>query len=402
MVREAFSFWTGHPFDFELWVRLGYAVVNGGNPYGNLGAVPGLSFADVYTLRDSATIAYLPFWPLITGWLYEIYLFAGFGNRFVYYFLLKQPIIAGDLWLAYLLYKFVNTRNEKATLWVLLFWVFSPFTIIISGIWGMFDSIAMSLVMLSITARNEVKKATWVGMATLAKSVPVIYVLPLAIIGKKGWTRILLGFVLPALFSVIIFLVFEWSLSSVTGALTYTAARYGESMSIWDSFFYLDYLGILPHLSDTLYALLGLLWIPAILIITATARKRFGFDTDYGLVQSLLAITLIFLIFKARITEQYSIYLLALSIIDIALWNIRRKSLLFATMAVATIYLFVNNFFLVRFLSPIYPGFTQFESSLNVSFGAIRLTLNLITGTAFTVLNIRYLVKVLGRAPASH
>src|SRR5580658_8056206 len=32
-IRESFSFWTGHPFDFEIWIRTGYVVAHGTNPY---------------------------------------------------------------------------------------------------------------------------------------------------------------------------------------------------------------------------------------------------------------------------------------------------------------------------------------------------------------------------------
>ena len=114
LVREVFSFWTGHPFDFELWVRLGYAMVYGGNPYMPLAPVSGLSFANIYSSEASATIAYLPFWPLITGLLYTVYSAVGFGNSFAYYFLLKQPVIAGDIILAYLLYSYISSRTGWA------------------------------------------------------------------------------------------------------------------------------------------------------------------------------------------------------------------------------------------------------------------------------------------------
>ena len=29
LIREAFSFWTGHPFDFEIWLRNAYFVSRG-------------------------------------------------------------------------------------------------------------------------------------------------------------------------------------------------------------------------------------------------------------------------------------------------------------------------------------------------------------------------------------
>jgi hypothetical protein len=152
LIREAFSFWTGHPFDFELWVRLGYAVVHGVNPYAPLPPVTGLTFANIYSPQDSATIAYLPFWPLVTGLLYLVYVAVGFDNRFAYYFLLKQPIIAGDMSLAYLLYSYISSRTSRQgpSLWAARFWALSPFTLIVSGIWGMFDSLSMCFILASI------------------------------------------------------------------------------------------------------------------------------------------------------------------------------------------------------------------------------------------------------------
>jgi hypothetical protein len=168
-------------------------------------------------------------------------------------------------------------------------------------------------------------------------------------------------------------------------------------MSVWDVFFYLIYLGVLPGLAPGLYKVLGLVWVPALIIFTALAFKKFRFETDYGLVQSLLVVTLAFLIFKARVTEQYAIYLLALSVIDVALWNPQRKRLLVAAAATALFYLVMNNFFLVRFLSPVYSSYAQIESDLSQMIGPIRLALNFASGSFFTCINILYLVRLLKR-----
>jgi len=46
LAREALSFWTGHPFDFEIWVRAGYWVARGYTPYASLPFAPGASFAN--------------------------------------------------------------------------------------------------------------------------------------------------------------------------------------------------------------------------------------------------------------------------------------------------------------------------------------------------------------------
>ncbi len=168
-------------------------------------------------------------------------------------------------------------------------------------------------------------------------------------------------------------------------------------MSIWDSLFYLTYLGVLPPTMPNVYPILGFLWIPGVIVFTFIAFKRFGFETDYGLIQSLLIITLGFLIFRARVTEQYAIYLLALSAIDVAVWNPKRKQMLMLTMAVALIYLVGHNTFLIPFLSPLYPNLTQIESSFAQQTEAVRFAVNFLSGSMFTYLNVRYLIAALKR-----
>lgn len=261
----------------------------------------------------------------------------------------------------------------------------------------MFDSIAMSFVIISIMASDYLKRGFWAGMGIFAKSIPIIYAIPVTVKGARNWWWLFLALALPSALSMVTFAAMGWSLPTVTATLASTVRKGGESMSVWDVFFYLIYLGVLPGLAPGLYKVLGLVWVPALIIFTALAFKKFRFETDYGLVQSLLVVTLAFLIFKARVTEQYAIYLLALSVIDVALWNPQRKRLLVAAAATALFYLVMNNFFLVRFLSPVYSSYAQIESDLSQMIGPIRLALNFASGSFFTCINILYLVRLLKR-----
>jgi hypothetical protein len=394
-IRECFSFWTGHPTDFELWVRLGYAVTHGVDPYGLLPWVPGLSFANVFGSSNAPTIAYLPLWPLITGLIYLMYAAVGWDNRFFYYFLLKQPVILADVGLAYLMFSYVYSRKPESAVWVLSFWLFSPFTIVISGIWGMFDSIAISLIFLSITSMSQTKKVLWEAVAILAKSIPIIYAAPLTMRRLRDVWYALISMTLAALLSLITFLAMHWPLSLATTTVGSTVATGGWSMSAWDVLSYMNYLGYQPAPSLPIYQAFGILWVPALIVFTWIAVKRFGTQGEYGMFQSLLVCTLIFLIFKTRITEQYALYLFTLAAIDVALWNPTRKSTLLGTVAVAMIYLVINNYFLIRFLSPVYPGFVNFENTASITFGAVRFAGTFLAGTLFTCLNVKYLVDVL-------
>jgi len=395
-IRELFSFWTGHPTDFELWVRLGYAMNHGGDPYGMLPAVPGLSFANVFGNLNAPTIAYLPFWPLLTGLVYALYSLVGLNDRFIYYFLLKQPVIFGDVGLAYLLFSYVCSRKPgSSSYWVLFFWLFSPFTIIISSIWGMFDGIAICFILASVMSGTQVKKALWTGLGIFAKSIPIIYAAPTTMKTLKDAWALIAALTISAALSLVTFAIMKWPISTINATLASTVEKGGSSMSIWDAFFYLNYIGLIPTLTPLEYRTLGILWVPILVVCTWLAVKRFKIETDYGLNQILLVCTLVFLIFKARVTEQYALYLFTFAAIDVALWNPKRKSLLLGTMSVAMIYLVLNNYFLVRFLSPVYSDFASLENALYSVIGPMRYAVNFLSGTAFTCLNIKYLADVL-------
>jgi len=202
---------------------------------------------------------------------------------------------------------------------------------------------------------------------------------------------------LPVVLSGATFIIMGWSLSTVSTTLVSTAGKGGWSMSIWTALAYFNYLGMLPPVPQNVYGTLGLVWIPAMVIFTCIAIRRFRTETDAGLFQALLVCTLVFLLFKAQVTEQYGLYLFALGAVDVVLWNPQRKRLLTATMIVAMIYLVVNNYFLARFLSPVYPNFVEFESTMNNLIGSVRNAIIFLSGTAFTVLNVAYLADVLTR-----
>ena len=399
-VRECFSFWTGHPSDFELWVRMGYAMIHGGNPYGVLSSVPGLSYANVFSFNNAPTIAYLPFWPIVTAAMFALYSAIGVQNRFVYYFLLKQPVIMGDIAVAYLLYSYVSVRKSAAAgLWAMAFWLFSPFTLIISSVWGMFDSIAISFMIISLMSTRRLARSIWTGLAIFVKSIPIIYAAPTALkrpASARDAMYLLVAVGLPVLLSAAIFFILKWPMSTVGGTLGSTVGKGGESMSIWDALPYLNYLGLSVPAPE-MYDALGYAWIPAVFVFTITAFRRFGTESDHGLIQTLLVCTFAFLIFKAQITEQYALYFFSLAVIDVGLWHPERKWMLLGGVGVAMVYLVVNNFFLLRFLSPVYPGFVNFESALQSQIGPERNAVDFLAGTAFTLLNVKYLMAVLRR-----
>lgn len=187
VLREALSFWTGQPYDMESWIRTGFQVSQGTNPYsGFWPAVPGVSFAYPTELLPAA--AYLPFWSLLLGEIYRLWDLVGGGNRFVLYFLIKQPGILADVASSYLLYQLARrwTSNERTALRLLFFWAFFPYAIVITAIWGQFDSIVVVVVLFLLWARGPIERNLLYGVGILVKWLTIVF-LPLEVLRERGF-----------------------------------------------------------------------------------------------------------------------------------------------------------------------------------------------------------------------
>lgn len=394
IAREVFSFWTGHPYDFELWVRTGYWVVRGVSPYGLVPPAPGVSFVSNISAGGNPTIAYLPFWPLLLGGLYEVYALLGSASPFVYYFLIKQPIIICDILLAYFLYRYLDERGSDKAMFVLKVWLFSPFNIMLSGIWGMFDAIPMLFLVLALTARPGAYRGVWAGLATFAKSIPLIYAIPLAR-GPKAARNLALALGIPVVASLVVIWFAGWSFSIFGSTLQSTLSKGGLSLSLWEAFFYLYSINVISSSVFGLYSSSGYVWVAAVAIATVLAYKWFGFDTERGIVQSLLLITLTFLLLRGEVTEQYALYLFALTLIDVAMWNPQRKNLFFASVVVMLMAAVTNDVLFIRFLAPVYPQALVIEANIIAAINPERNALLFLEAMGFCALNLRYFYALL-------
>lgn len=402
-VREAFSFWTGHPFDFEIWVRVGYWVARGYSPYNSVPIAPGLSFANDFGSGLNPAIGYLPFWPILLAGIYELFTLVGGGNRFVYYFMIKQPIILADVGVAFLLYLYVNRRNPGMATKVMALWLFSPFTIILSSMWGIFDSIAMFFVMLALLAPEGSGRSAWEGLAAFAKSIPLIFILPLSYSRERRVTNFFLAFGIPVLASVAIVSLMGWpwfpppgAAGAVIQTLANTLRVYGFPLSLWGTWVFLNANNLV---SNSLFFRVmdpgGYLWIPAVVVASVLARRWFGFSTERSVVQSLLVIYLTFLLVRGQVNEQYSVYLLALCLIDAAIWSPKRMKLFYAITAVILADTLTNNVLLIRFTSPVYPNALQLEAKIIDATGSLRNNLLYVEGLLFCALNVWYLYSLI-------
>jgi Gpi18-like mannosyltransferase len=397
LVREVFSFWTGHPFDFEIWVRAGYWVARGYTPYASLPPAPGVSFANDFGGPDlSPIIGYLPFWPVLLEAMYGLYFLLGSPTPYLYYFLIKQPIIAGDVLLAYYLYRYLERRGSEKASFVLKLWLFSPYNILLSGVWGMFDAIPMLFVVFALEAEPGARRGFWSGVATFAKSIPIVYAIPLSW-GPKPLRNLALAVGIPVFATLAIVLVAGWPIfgqAGITNTVESTAAKYGASLSLWEIIYYLNQLGVISSAVLSNYYWAGYAWIPAVGLATLLAYRWFGFDTERGMVQSLLLITLTFLLVRGEVNEQYALYLYALGLIDVALWSPQRRNALLAAMAAVIAFNGTNDLLFIRYVTPAFHNALAVESGIISHIMPERNALLFVEAAVFFSVNLYYLYSL--------
>ncbi|HEV2139052.1 MAG TPA: glycosyltransferase 87 family protein [Nitrososphaerales archaeon] len=337
--------WTGHPFDFEIWVRLGVLALSGANPYSLLPYIPHLSFAP-YPLMTS--ISYPPFPAFIFAATYGVYQLVGSPSAFLYYFLLKQPMVFSDLLAAVLLFRLFSLKGDtNLAQKIAKLWIYLPLAIIVSAMWGALDPVALLLILGSLYA-FEIKKPIWsaglLGVAVYLKLMPIIF-LPLFLFNSDFSTRKKAAFasialIIPLLGTVLPFYLLGWNPSGIYNAVSYQGELPGfGGIGVFNAFSLLS-----PH-TGVSTMVLSLVWFPALL-----AAYAYSYVKKVQRAEALLITVILFAIFRPTMPEQWAIYPIAFLLL---LWNHENKVHAFALTGVATAYLAVNNFLLVRFFSPI-------------------------------------------------
>ena len=128
-------------------------------------------------------------WP-VTGNLFEAYhSFVPVGLP-ILDLIDKTPIIVADLLIALVLYELIKRDSPKHAYYALIAWLFNPYVIWISSVWGMFDAIPALLVLLSVyllIARRYKSSAVLLAVSVLFKLYSIILIpIMFFIIYKRG------------------------------------------------------------------------------------------------------------------------------------------------------------------------------------------------------------------------
>lgn len=402
LLRELLSFWTAQPFDFESWIRTGYAAAHGTDPYRMFWpAVPGVSFA--YLTVTIPPAAYLPFWPALLGELYRLWMVVGGGDRFALYFLIKQPGILADIGTAYLLYRLVGrwTGQVSAALAVLSFWSFFPYAIAITAVWGQFDSIVVLVVLALLFARTSFERNLLNGIGIFVKYLTAIF-LPLEILRERGWRRLvfLVALGVPLVLTVAVFAIEGWSLAGLGASGLSQTHGGGVGMN------YAFLLGQGP-VSAVLspipyfYETAGYLWVPGVVVAGWVGARWLTPQSPRSELRAMLLVVTVFLLLRWGLYEQYLLYLFSLMLLDIVAFHPGRRVLMLFSYALAGTWLLVNNDFGIRFLSPLSTGIEPFTAALDSSavYGAGRRIALIVLAILVTVTLVQLVLTYLRDAP---
>src|SRR5256712_9500591 len=256
--------------------------------------------------------------------------------------------------LGFLMYPALSgwSSNGALALRGLRFWMFFPYAILISGMWAMYDAIIAVLLFAFLLPVDAVKGYSLLGLGILLKWLPLIY-LPYYALREPGARKLggVISLGLVAGLTALIFYVTGWDYAGVT-AMSWSM-RHGGGNGLTYVFVLQD-RSLVPILSQIpgFYFAMGYLWPPGIILAGLIGSRRFPGKGAEMTVQALLLITVVFLLTRWGVYEQYLTYLLPLFYIDVAIWHPERKSLFRFTWVLAFAYLLANNDLLVRFFGP--------------------------------------------------
>jgi hypothetical protein len=353
-IREGLSFWTGHWYDFEIWVRLGFYMQHLANPYTTLPYVQGLSFAP-YALTGS--ISYPPLSAFIFAGVYKLYLSTGVPSRFLYYFLLKQPMVLSDVATGLVMARIaLHSLGVESARRVLKIWMFFPYAIIISSVWGALDPIALFLILASVynfQRGRTILSGLTLGLAIYLKTLPVIALPVLLIQPRNSFRERLqlssLSLLIPFLGTLVPAVGLGWDFNGMLNNFSYQAVipAYGA----------LSAFGPLGLLSVPAWArnVTGLIWLPVLVLAYFYIGKR-----RYGMIQGLMTAFLVFSVSRPFLPEQWAIYPLAFLLLS---RNAIGNFIGLAT--VGFLGLLSNNTLLVKFFSPVAVAAFNWEYVIN-------------------------------------
>ncbi|MCS7094860.1 MAG: glycosyltransferase 87 family protein [Thaumarchaeota archaeon] len=301
-IRSALAPFTGHPLDVYVWLKAAELFING--------------YWNVYTVSEIPHFpwgfySYPPVWLLI---LVSSYVLAGPQSAQLNYAVgaVKAPIILADvlvaLWI-YRLSKVIGLKDEKA-LALAAAYALNPVAIFITGVWGMFDPLAVLFALMALDALirgNKGLSGALLGVGIATKIFPVL-LLPATVLYIKNVhnrnapsaiaTHLIPVFSVPLVFSMPFLLD---SPSSYVGKLLFHTNNVGQ-FTYWSLIY--PFIGR----EATLAMSLILFAVFYVKVISKYARARVSDGAT--LLRCSTAMIAIFLACSTKVNVQYLLWLM--------------------------------------------------------------------------------------------
>lgn len=331
-------------------MAVGVAVAKGITPYGQYvlqNIFTGTSHPHLYGTVHG--IGYPPPWGLLSGLMYLLSSAVAPDNLYAYIFMLKIPVILAELAIAVLVYNILQKHIEEKVAWkAFLLFLFCPFIIVVSTVWGMFDTLALFFALVSAYVLHSGWRLSSIclSIASVLKLFPLtlapLYSVLLYKSTKSMKTALqffLFTVVLTGFFTILPMITFDWPISNLYNALIYHVATTNPSYNSQTSF---PYGAASPFNAFTLLDDLAggtlqlpwifiLIWIPAciavyVLLLRVRIRKRARskVNSNFALtVQWSLLLLLTLFTTRVWVSEQNITFLFTFLALSVFLQNIQ-------------------------------------------------------------------------------
>jgi len=321
VVRLWLSYSTGG-FDVRCW-------------FDSVKILSSSNFFSFYRLAypKPAEYEYPPIWMLLLTLVALGYRMGWYTSELspTFRFLVKLPIIVCDLAVALVIFLQVRrwVSDEDRALISAVAWLFNPFVIYVSSIQGMFDSICVLFLLLTVYTvekRSFLRSGLWFSLALLTKQYAYLAVLPLLAVFLKR--RSLRGALLLFMTSALMFVIFSLPFL-VESPLEYVASvscasRLETSLCTRYQYFGGFFFSGIWYLLDKAFHLPSgafYLYKPAIIssMFLLTALCYLNGERLTALTDALLGSNMVFTLVGLMINSQYLVFPMAFSAVDIGI-----------------------------------------------------------------------------------
>lgn len=326
VLQLTLALFFGHLIDMRVNMAAGFLAASGQNPYlaHDLSAV-----FHTWLFKDFTTIGYPPLWPLLLALIYKC-VYAVAPGLLAYNLAIKLPIIAANVWLAFLvrstLTKMGVSIRAARTAWI--FMLFNPFILYATAAWGQIDSIVAALSLAAIILLDSGKygrSALFLGLAIAFKPIalPLIPVVFIYLIPRSWRQAARYGLIFSMVVSFLCagpFVVFGWDPAVI-------ARNWNAHFITGGGMSFLTFLEFIPDASPLtgLWQLAGFLWVPALCLAIFFLREGIGGLED--LLKKSAALLLVFFLTRSWLSEPNIVVLIPFLVIAVSRGGLPRPLL---------------------------------------------------------------------------